>query len=88
MMEFIMWPSPVVVPIFVVDQGTGRLENHYDQIIITTENHKDTDMILLVKNNMVNSLHLAKPDFTVYFKTTTDAIQTKNQEASLIVSVV
>ena len=74
------------VPIFfVVNKDTGRLENHYDQIIIMTENHKGTDIILLNKNNIVNSLHLAKPDFTVYFKTTTDTIKTENQEDSSII---
>ena len=73
--------------IFVVNEDTGRLENHYDQIIITTENHKSTDITLLNKNNMVNSLHLAKPDFTVYFKTTTDTIKTENQEDSSIIPV-
>ena len=73
------------LPIFVVNQDTGRLENHYDQIIITTENHKGTDMIVLDKNNMVNSLHLAKPDFTVYLKTTND---TKIPEDSSIIPVV
>ena len=73
------------IPIFVVNQDTGKLENHYDQIIIATENHKGTDMIVLDKNNMVNSLHLGKTDFTVYFKTTTDTIQTETQEDSSII---
>ena len=76
------------VPIFVVNQDTGRLENHYDQIIITTENNKGTDIIVLDKHNMVNSLHLAKPAFTLYFKTTNDNIKTENQEDSSITPVV
>ena len=76
------------VPIFVVNHDTGRLENHYDQIIITTENHKGTDIILLVKNNMVNSLHLAKPDFTVYLKTTNDTIKGENRQDSTIITEV
>ena len=74
------------VPIFVVNQDTGRLENRYDQIIITTENHKGTDIILLVKNNMVNSLHLAKTDFTVYLKTTNDTIKGENRQDSSIIT--
>ena len=76
------------IPIFVVNQDTGRLENHYEQIIITTENHQGTDMIVLEKNNMVNSLHLAKPDFTVYFKTTTDTIQMETHKDSSIIRLV
>ena len=76
------------VPIFVVNQDTGILENHYDQIIIKTDNNEGKDIILLNKNNMVNSLHLPKPDFTVYFKTTNDTIKTENQENSSIIQVV
>ena len=76
------------VPIFVINQDTGRLENYYDQIILTTENNKGTNTVLLAKNNILNPFHLAKPDFTEYFKTTNDTTKTENQEDSSIIPVV